>query len=161
VDILIVVPLKFRVFQTDLDPEAPVVVIIDPDLEDDLFGRASDDDNEYFDMVKSLGFDINIKNLAGLSAGKFYLESKTEREPPEPPVYYRISTPILDFSNPSQNRFSLSDEDLEAVKAMPFKPRVAIEFKPGEKVEIERNFNIELQSVTIKAGGEYTFETGW
>jgi hypothetical protein len=155
-DLLIVLPLKFTVLQTDPDPDVPVVVTLAPDLGDgDLFGRQSPDDNEYFDMVKSLGFDLNIKNLAGLNAGRFFLESKTGGEP------YRTSAPIVDFSHP-QNTFSLGSEELETIKGIwPFIPRVAIEFEPGKDVLIERNFNIELQSITIKAGGEYTFETGW
>jgi hypothetical protein len=157
-DLLIVLPLKFKALQTDPDAAVPVVVTIAPDLGDeDLFQRKSPDDNEYFDMVKSLGFDINIKNLAGLNAGKFFLESKTGGEP----GYYRTSMPIVDFSSP-QNQFSLGEEEMEEIKAIwPFVPRVSIEFEPGEELRIERNFNIELQSITIKAGGEYTFETGW
>ncbi|MDR1249688.1 MAG: hypothetical protein LBK63_10330 [Treponema sp.] len=155
-DLLIVLPLKFKALQTDPDPAVPVVVTIAPDLGDeDLFGRKGPEDNEYFDLVKSLGFDINIKNLAGLSAGKFFLESKTGGKP------YRTSAPIVDFSKP-KNKFSLGSEELNEIKAIwPFVPRVSIEFKPGEDVRIERNFNIGLQSITIKAGGEYTFETGW
>jgi hypothetical protein len=155
VDLLIVLPLKFTVLQTDPDPAVPMVVIIAPDLGDgDLFGRTSRDDNEYFDLVKSLGFDVNIKNLAGLNAGRFFLESKNGED------YYRTPA-ILDFSNP-QNKFSLGSEDLEKIKAIyPFIPRVSVEFDPGKVVRIQRNFNIELQSITVKAGGEYTFETGW
>jgi hypothetical protein len=158
VDMLIVVPLIFKALQTDPDPAVPVVVTIAPDLgDDDLFGRKSSDDNEYFDMVKSLGFDINIKNLAGLSAGRFFLENQTGEESSR----YRTSAPIIDFSKP-QNKFSLGGEELETIKAIwPFVPQLSIEFEPGEEVRIERNFNIELQSITIKAGGEYTFETGW
>jgi hypothetical protein len=158
VDLLMVVPLKFTALQTDPDPSVPVVVTIAPDLGDeDLFGRMGPDDNEFFDLVKSLGFDINIKNLAGLSAGRFFLESKTSGGP----GYYRTSMPIVDFSRP-RNKFSLGDEELEEIKTIwPFVPRVSIEFEAGKEVRIERNFNIELQSITIKAGGEYTFETGW
>jgi hypothetical protein len=167
VDLLIIVPLVFTPLQTDPDagPGAPVTITIDPDLGDkDLFGRKSKNDNEYFDLVKSLGFDINIKNLAGLSAGKFYLESGTSGEP----NYYKTSAPIIDFSNP-QHKFSLDSGELEKLKSPeihPFVPRVVVEFMPDAqnkfpKVEIARNFNIELQSITIKAGGEYTFETGW
>jgi hypothetical protein len=158
VDLLIVVPLQFMAIPDPGNPEAPVVITIDPDLgDDDLFGRTSGDDNEYFDLVKSLGFDINIKNLAGLSAGRFFLENKTDKES----NYYRTSRPIIDFSN-TQNKFSLDSGELETIKGIyPFTPQVAIEFDPGKVVRIARNFNIELQSITIKAGGEYTFETGW
>jgi hypothetical protein len=158
VDLLIVVPLKFMAIQTDPDnPDAPVVITIDPDLgNDDLFGRKNPDDNEYFDLVKSFGFDINIKNLAGLSAGRFFLKTKTGGES----NYYKTSMPIIDFSR-SQNKFSLDSGELEKIKGIwPFIPQVSVEFEPGEVVRIERNFNIELQSITIKAGGEYTFETG-
>jgi hypothetical protein len=153
-DLLIIVPLVFQA-NPDADEGSPVVVTIDPDLEDeDLFGRKDPDDNEYFDMVASFGFDIAVKNAAGLNAGKLFLENKTDVKK----LQYRL--PIIDFANLRGN-LSLDSAEVEKIKAIwPFVPQASIEFERGAVVRIERNFNIELQSVTVKLEGEYTFETG-
>jgi hypothetical protein len=158
-DLLMVLPLRFRARQPNTDtPEAPVTIVIAPDLGDgDLFGRGSPTDNGFFDFVTSLGFDTSIKNMLGLKTGAFYLESKTGGDPD----YYRVPSPILDFTKP-QNRFTLGSGEMETIKGIyPFIPQVAVEFAPGAELAIQRNFNIELQSITVKASGEYTFETGW
>jgi hypothetical protein len=156
VDLLILMPMIFKAYPgPDAAEGAPVTVIFNPDLGDeDMFGRKTPDDNEFFDMVTSFGFNIAAKNIAGLSAGKLFLENTTDVKK----LKYRL--PLLDFANHRGN-VSLGGGEMEKIKAIwPFVPRVAIEFEPGEEVRIQRNFNIELQSITVKAGGEYTFETG-
>jgi hypothetical protein len=155
VDLLLIIPLKFQA-NPDAGEGVPVVMTIDPDLGDeDLFGREGPDDNEFFDMVTSFGFDLAIKNVAGLSAGKFFLENKSDVKK----LKYRL--PLLDFANPHSSNFFLDSGEMEKIKSIwPFIPQVALEFTSGDVVRIERNFNIELQSITVKADGEYTFETG-
>jgi hypothetical protein len=153
-DLLMIIPLKFLVVQTD--PDTPVVMSIDPDVGGDLFGRSGPDDNEYLDMFTSFEFNISTKNLAGLKTGKFFMENKNGDEALE---HLRLG-PIIDLVNP-KNRFYLDSGKLEEIKATwPFSPQILIEFQDGEIVEIERYFNIELQSITVKADGEFTFETG-
>jgi hypothetical protein len=204
-DLLILVPMVFQALPPDHDAAdgalvvedsvPPVVITIDPDTgNQDLFGRAGLHDKGYLDLITSFGFDVNIKNMAGLSAGKLYLQNKApavpqneipqneipkseiaesetpedetpEDESPEKPDDEtrdgKFKKLIVDFSSP-KNNLSLTSGDLEEIKGMiwPFIPQVSIEFERGEVLRIERNFNLELQSVTIKAGGEYTFETG-
>jgi hypothetical protein len=157
VDMLIIVPL---VFQADSKAEGPIVMIIDPDVDEDLFQRSSVNDNEYFDMVTSFGFNANIKNAAGLSAGQVFLETKTtvsDDAGGEKPEYELF---LFDFAEPRKN-LSLDSAELENIKKIwPFIPQASIRFEPGAMVRIERGFNIELQSVSVRAGGEYTFETG-
>jgi hypothetical protein len=152
VDLLMVIPLILKANSQD----APVTITIAPDLGDaDLFQRKNPDDNEYFDMISSFGFDIAIKNMAGLNAGKVFLENKIDVKK----LRYRL--PLVDFANPLNNHLSLDGGEMEKIKALwPFIPQVSIEFEPDTVLRIERNFNIELQSITVKAGGEYTFETG-
>jgi hypothetical protein len=153
-DLLALIPLVFQA-----DPEAaegsPVVVTIESDLEDeDLFQRKAPDDNEYFDMITSFGFDIVVDQVAGLDTGTLYLENKTDVKEQQ----YRL--PLFDFANP-RNNLSLDSAEVKKIKAIwPFVPQASIEFERGAVVRIERNFNIKLQSVTVRAGGEYTFETG-
>jgi hypothetical protein len=155
VDLLLVVPLIFQA-GSGVEKGAPVIVTIAPDLGDeDLFQRKGPDDNEYFDMVTSFGFDISAKNVAGISSGKLFLENKADVKK----LKYRL--PIVDFTGLSGNHLSLGSGELEKNKAIwPCIPPVSVEFESGDEVRIERNFNIELQSITVRAGGEYTFETG-
>jgi hypothetical protein len=152
VDILMLVPM---IFQANPAAEKPVAITFDPDLGgEDLFRRKTPEDNAYFDMVTSFGFDIVVKNGSVLSAGKLFLENKTDDENPK----YRL--PIVDFTG-TRNNLILDSAEMEKIKAIwPFIPRMSIEFNSGQVVRIKRNFNIELQSVTVRAGGEYTFETG-
>jgi hypothetical protein len=152
-DLLMIVPL---VLQADRDAKEDIVVVtINPDLGDeDLFRREGPDDNEYFDMVSSFGFDIILKNVAGLNAGKLFLENKTDVKK----LKYRL--PIVDFTD-LRGALFLDSAEIEKIKAIwPFIPQASIEFERGEILRIERNFNIGLQSITVKLGGEYTFETG-
>jgi hypothetical protein len=182
-DLLMLIPLVFQVLPSEkdiADGALPVVIAIDPDTGDqDLFGRSALNDNGYFDLITSFGFDINIKNIAGLNAGKLYLQNKApavplneipesetpEGETPEMPEDEtrdgKFKKLIVDFAG-AKNTLSLTSGDLEEIRGMiwPFIPQVSIEFERGKVLRIERNFNLELQSVTIKAGGEYTFETG-
>jgi hypothetical protein len=148
VDLLMIVPL---IFEADT---GGATMTIEPDTDDeDLFRRADPDDNEYFDMVTSFGFDINVKNVAGLSSGQLFLKNKTGNEEQKKWL-------VVDFAKP-HNHLSLNSEDLKTIRDQwPFIPQALIEFEGGEVVRLERSFNIELQSVTIRAGGEYTFETG-
>jgi hypothetical protein len=152
VDMLIIIPLAF---QADKDKEEGAVMTIDPDLGDkDLFGRSSVDDDGFFDMVTSFEFNIAIKNAAGLSAGKLFLENKTDSEEPK----YELL--VIDFAEP-RNNLSLDSGKMEDIrKQWPFIPQASIRFEPGATVRIERGFNIGLQSVSVRVGGEYTFETG-
>jgi hypothetical protein len=157
-DLLMVLPLRFEV-QPNPDPHSadPVTIVIDPDLGDgDLFGRSGwGGDIEFFEFVTSLRFDTSINNMLGLDVGEFYLQNKKGE--------YESRTPILDFSN-KNNSFFLDNAEIEKIKAeseYPFVPQIAVKFKPYDVLRIQRNFNIELQSITVKASGEYTFETGW
>jgi hypothetical protein len=161
VDMLLIVPLVFKAkHEAEAEAEDPIVMIIDPDVDEDLFQRTSATDNGYFDMVTSFGFNINIKNAAGLNAGRLFLETKTtvtDDDGNEKPEY---ELPVFDFAEP-RNNLSLGGDDLEKIKAIwPFIPQASIRFDPGAMLRIERGFNIELQSVTLRVGGEYTFETG-
>ncbi|MDR0598277.1 MAG: hypothetical protein LBG14_07200 [Treponema sp.] len=152
VDLLLLFPL---ILQADPGALSPVVLAIAPDAgEGDLFQRKGPEDGGYLDMITSFGFDIALRNVAGLNVGKFFLENKTEDEN----LKYRM--PIVDLADLGGN-LSLDSGEMEKIKGIwPFVPQIAIEFEPGARVQIERNFNIGLQSVTLKAGGEYTFETG-
>jgi hypothetical protein len=165
VDLLMVLPLRFRTIQTGPDPEAPVTISIASDLVGgDLFGRSGPEDNGFFDFVTSLGFDTSINNMAGLNVGTFFMQAEYEKEPGVFEIY-RIPTPVLDFSKietKTPNRFTLDSEVMEKIKSIwPFNPEVVVEFPPDRVVRFYQNFNIELQSITVKASGEYTFETGW
>jgi hypothetical protein len=151
-DLLVILPL---VFQADPDAEGPVSITIDPDMGDaDLFQRSGRDDDGFFDLVVSFGFDIAINDMAGLSVGRLYLRNKTG----VPGQEYEL--PLLDFSKP-RNRLFLDSGELKKLKAIyPFIPQAAVEFDPGQVARIGRSFAIGLQSVAINAGGEYTFTTG-
>jgi hypothetical protein len=153
VDMLLIVPL---IFQAKIEPgtEEPIVMTIDPDVDGDIFQRANAGDNGYFDMVTSFGFNVATKNAAGLSAGQLFLENKTDVEEQK----YELL--VFDFAEP-RNNLSLDGDKLEKIKEIwPFIPQASIRFAPGAIVRIERGLNIKLQSVTLRAGGEYTFETG-
>jgi hypothetical protein len=153
-DLLIVLPLAF-----EADPHAkePVALTIDPGGGNgDLFGRAGPEDNGFFDQIGSLGFSLAVKNMAGLRAGTLFLQNKTDVKK----LRYRLPVVNFDPAGPPGS-FSLGSEDIEQIKAIwPFVLQASLEFKAGDIVRIERNFNIELQGLTIKAGGEYAFETG-
>jgi hypothetical protein len=151
-DILMLFPM---VLQADPGAEGPLILSLGPDLgEEDLFRRAGPDDNEYFDRITSFGFSVVTKNVAGLRAGKLFLENETDVKK----LKYRL--PIVDFTNPRSD-LSLDAGELEKIQAIwPFIPRMLLEFERGDVLRFERNFNIELRSITVKAGGEYTFETG-
>jgi hypothetical protein len=155
VDLLIIVPLVFLAAPaSEADSEDTVRINIDPDLGGkDLFQRAGPDDNEYFDMVTSFGFNVNLKSM-GLNSGQLFLENKTDAEDQQ----YEL--PVFDFAEP-RNSLSLDGAEMEKIKKIwPFIPRASIRFERGEKIEIGRGFNIELQSMSVRVGGEFTFETG-
>jgi hypothetical protein len=115
----------------------------------DLFGRG-EGDNSYFDNIKFLGFDIASKNIVGLSAGQIYLENGNTNGTFEP-------QPILNLAGGGSSLL-LDEETLRANN--PFIPKLTIRFKRDDAVEIERGFSIKLESITVRAGGEYSFDTG-
>jgi hypothetical protein len=184
-DLLLLIPLTFQADPAGSDKEdaPPVVVSFAPDTgEEDLFRRAGPGDKGYLDLITSLEFDLAIKNVTGLHAGKLFLENRVldyavpkhetpesvsaggeapgNETPEEKPGGGTFSRLIVDFANPRQS-LSLTSEDLETIKGIwPFIPQLAIHLTSGEVLRIERNFAIELESITLKAGGEFIFETG-
>jgi hypothetical protein len=146
-DLLMLLAMQFKV--EPHESEDPVIIEIDADLGgEDLFGRGEDDDG-FFENIKFLGFEIASKNAIGLSAGKLFLENKQSNNE----VFRRE---IFDFA--AGGNLFLDEEELKNNK--PFIPNLSLEFKHGDTVEVERSFAIKLQSITVKVGGEYTFETG-
>jgi hypothetical protein len=151
VDLVALVPMIFR---ADPNAPGPVAISFGPDLEGDLFGRQGGDDNSYFDRITSFGFDMAVKNGSVLSAGKVFLENITTVEE------QKYSLPLLDFTGP-RSRVTLGGEDIEKIKAIwPFVPRLSVELEPDTPVQIKQDFKVELQSVTLRAGSEFEFETG-
>jgi hypothetical protein len=148
VDLLMIVPLIFKA------GDEGAAMAIDPDTGDkDIFQRTGPDDNKYFDAVTSLAFNVVIKN-AGLNAGQLFLENKITANQRK----YKLL--IVDLAKPDNN-LSLDGNGLEDIRGIwPFIPQASIVLEPRDELRIRRSFNIDLQSVTVKVGGEYTFETG-
>jgi hypothetical protein len=152
-DLLMLVSMKFQVKPHRPDnSEAPVILEIDADLGDeDIFGRG-EGDNGFFDNIKFLGFEISSKNAIGLSAGKLYLENTHSNNGAQG----AFRREIFDFVK--GGNLLLNKEDL--MENNPFIPKLSLEFKYGDTVEVGQSFAIKLQSITVRVGGEYTFETG-
>jgi hypothetical protein len=150
-DLLIIVSMKFKASPYKLDESNNLVIVdINSDLgNSDLFGRTPND-NGYFDDIKFLGFDITSKNVLGLKAGEIYLENGHERGSFKP-------QPIFNLAGGSSSLF-LNEDELKANN--PFIPKLSIRLKPGDTVEIERGFSVKLESITVRVGGEHTFDTG-
>jgi hypothetical protein len=149
-DLLILVPLKFEALGSE--NQDTVKIDIPAGLgNSDLFGR-TENDNGYFDYIKFLGFDITSKNVLGIKAGEIYLENeKNSTDRPFEPQ------PIFNLAGGGSSLF-LDEELLKANN--PFVPKLSIRFKPGDIVEIDRDFSISLESITVRVGGEFPFDTG-
>jgi hypothetical protein len=149
-DLLMIVPLRFKV--APHESEGPVIIAIPSNVGDsDLFGRPQND-NGYFDNIKFLGFDITSRNVLGLKKGAIYLEN--EKNNPDRPFEPQ---PIFNLAGGGSSLF-LDEEMLRANN--PFIPKLTVRFEHGDAVEIERGFSIGLESITVRAGGEYSFDTG-
>jgi hypothetical protein len=137
-DIVIELPLKFRLRSQTTDPEGIATLTINGLGEDgeDLLGRTGEDDDS-FDLVNSITLDITYTNTIGLGSSSIYLN-----------IGENFHQPLLTLApdQPNSREVTLTSNDL----VFPFTPNVVLQVLAEETDGQGRKYGV----IEIKRGTE-------